>query len=404
MKKLGQELKSDFPIFSRQIHGHPLVYLDNAATSQKPQPVLDAIMDFYTKHNANIFRGVYTIAEEATALYESAREKVAHFIGADANELIFTGGTTEGINFIASTWARENLKSTDQMIVSGLEHHSNLLPWQRCAQLTGARLVFAPINADGTISMDQFAQLVTEKSKLIAVSHVGNVLGTHQDIATIVRWAHEVGAKVVVDAAQSVPHQLIDVHALDCDFVAFSAHKMCGPTGIGALYIRKELHESIAPYQLGGGMVNAVVGAQFSFQTSPYKFEAGTPPIAQAIGFGAACDYLKQNVDFQELKTFEAGLCSQLIDGLSGLKKVTLYGPLEQLKIMGHQVSFNVQGVHPHDVAAFCDNFGICVRAGTHCAQPLSQLLGIGPTVRASFYLYNDPNEIELLIETIAKL
>ena len=404
MKKLGKELKSDFPIFSRQIHGHPLVYLDNAATSQKPQPVLDAIIDFYTKHNANIFRGVYTLAEEATAMYEAAREKIAHFIGADTNELIFTGGTTEGINFIASTWAREHLKSTDQIIVSGLEHHSNLLPWQRCAQLTGARLVFAPINRDGTVAMDQLAQLMTKKVKLVAVSHVGNVLGTHQDIAKIIQLAHEVGAKVVVDAAQSVPHQPIDVHALDCDFVAFSAHKMCGPTGIGALYIRKELHDTISPYQLGGGMVNAVTGAECSFQSSPHKFEAGTPPIAQAIGFGAAVDYLKQNVDFQELKTFEAGLCSQLIDGLSALKKVTLYGPLDQLKNSGHQVSFNVQGVHPHDVAAFCDNYGICVRAGTHCAQPLSQALGIGPTVRASFYLYNCPDDIALLVETIAKL
>jgi len=404
MTKLGKELRSDFPIFSRQINGHPLVYLDNAATSQKPQPVLDAIMDFYTQHNANIFRGIYTIAEEATALYESAREKVAHFIGSDANELIFTSGTTEGINFVAASWAREHLKSADQIIVSGLEHHSNLLPWQRCAQQTGARLVFAPINPDGTVSMEQFAQLINKKVKLVAISHVGNVLGTHQDIAKIIQMAHAVGAKVLVDAAQSVPHQLIDVHALDCDFVAFSAHKMCGPTGIGALYIRKELHETMAPYQVGGGMVNWGAGAEFSWHLSPHKFEAGTPPIAQAIGFGAACDYLKQNVDFQQLQTFEASLCAQLIEGLSALKKVNLYGPLDQLKIMGHQISFNITGVHPHDVAAFCDNFGICVRAGTHCAQPLSQVLGIGPTVRASFYVYNSPDEVELLIETIAQL
>lgn len=404
MKKFGTEFKADFPIFGRTIHGHPLVYLDNAATTQKPQMVLDALMDFYCKHNANIFRGIYTLAEEATILYEKAREKVADFIGSDPCELVFTSGTTEGINFIASTWAREQLKPGDQLLVSGLEHHSNLLPWQRCAHLTGAKLVFIPVNADGTVSQEKFELLLNENTRLVAISHVGNVLGTHQDIGAIVREAHAVGARVLVDAAQSVPHQLINVHKLGCDFLVFSGHKMCGPTGIGGLYIRKELHDSIPPYKLGGGMVQTVGNVQASWHTSPYKFEAGTPPIAQAIGLGAACDYLKQNIDFDKLKIFEAGLCLQLIEGLKKFKKVTIYGAHDQLKIMGHQVSFNIQGVHPHDVAAFCDNYGICVRAGTHCAQPLSQALGIGPSVRASFYFYNTPEEVDWLIKTIEQL
>jgi cysteine desulfurase / selenocysteine lyase len=402
MKKMGAVLKSDFPIFKRTIHGHPLIYLDNAATTQKPQRVIDAMVDFYTLHNANIFRGIYTLAEEATALYEEARQKVASFIGADSEELVFTSGATEGINFVASV-CLSLFSPNDELIITGLEHHSNILPWQRVAQQTGARLVTVPLNVDGTVAMDQFAQLVNKKTKLIAVSHVGNVLGSQQDLIAIIAMARSVGALVLIDAAQSVPHQPLDVHALDGDFLVFSGHKMLGPTGIGALYIRKELQENLPPYKVGGGMVTEV---QFCsrWQKPPHKFEAGTPPIAAAIGLGAAVDYIAETIDFDQLQCHESLLRNRLVDGLMGLKRISVIGGIAQLKLSKYLVSFTVDGVHPHDVAAYCDSYGICVRAGVHCAQPLAQALGIGASVRVSFYAYNTPEDVDCLLDALTRL
>ena len=398
-------LRKDFPILEKKIHGKPLVYFDNAATTHKPQAVIDAIVEFYTEHNANIGRSIHTLGEEATQMYEDARTKVAHFINARSSaEVVFTGGATESINIVAATWAEKHVQAGDEIVVSELEHHANLLPWQRVAQKNGAKLVFIPVNFDGTLQLDRLSHVLSEKTKLVAITHSSNALGTHNDISVIVAQAHAVGAKVLVDAAQSAPHQAIDVQQLGCDFLAFSAHKMMGPTGIGVLYVAQSLHDQLVPYRLGGGMVYEADYHTARWLPMPQLLEAGTLFTAQAIGLAAAIDYLQKKVEFTALQKHESALCARLIDGLVSLPQITILGPVEQLKKTGHLVSFLVDGIHPHDVAAYLDQHGICVRAGHHCAQPLAKKLGVDASVRASFYCYNTLDEVDFLVDVLRQL
>lgn len=398
--------KNDFPIFTHEIRGHKLCYLDSASTSQKPKQVLDALMLFYTTHNANIHRGTYTLAEQATKAYEDVRKLMARFIGAgDTSEIIFTSGTTESINAVAATWGMTHIHAGDEIVVTELEHHSNLLPWQRLAEQRKATLIIIPVLSNGMLDMQKATDLITKKTKLVAVSQISNALGTHIDIKTIIKRAHQVGARVLIDAAQSVPHQKINVQEIDCDFLAFSGHKMLAPTGVGVLYIKKDLHDHMPPYQLGGGMVFEVGLQTAKWLRAPHKFEAGTPPIVQVIGLGAAIEYLNTQVHFEQLPQYEASLCAQLIDELLKIKKIRIYGPVEQLKQQGHMVSFTVDGMHGHDVAAYLDQFGICVRAGHHCAQPLMMKVGADALVRASFYgVYNSEKDVTKLIHALKKL
>ncbi len=398
------KLRNDFPILQQIINKQPLSYFDNAATTQKPQQVLDAMMHFYQTSNANIYRGAHTFAEQTTALYEQVRKKVAQFIGAqDPSEVIFTKGTTESINIIACAWTSEHIKAGDEIVVTELEHHANLLPWQRVAQQKKAQLKFIPVLPDGTLDLSILDILLTKKTKLVAIAQVSNAIGTHNSVDKIINAAHAVGAKVLIDAAQSVPHQAINVQTLSCDFLAFSGHKMLGPTGIGVLYIKKELHDYIPPYLQGGGMVSAVGWEKADWLPAPQKFEAGTPPIAQAIGLGAAIDYLSSYVDFNALQKYESQLTTRVIDGLSSIPQVKILGPILALK-KGHLVSFLVDGIHAHDAAAYCDSKGISLRAGNHCAQPLAKKLGYNASLRASFYFYNTIQEVDRLIQAVDQL
>jgi len=398
-------MRNDFPILKQKMNGYDLIYFDNAATSQKPQVVIESMINYYTTTNANIHRSICTMGEHATQMYEDARAKVAHFINAsDSSEIVFTRGTTEGINLIANTWGECDIDEGDEILITQMEHHSNLVPWQMLAYRKNAILKFIPVLPDGTLDMEQAALLITSKTKLVSIVHVSNALGTHNPIQAIIDMAHAVDAMVVIDAAQSVAHQPIDVQKMDCDFLVFSGHKLLAPTGVGVLYIKKDLHEHMPPYQVGGGMVNEVDFKQASWRDVPYKFEAGTQSIAQVIAFGAAIDYIKETIDWAHLRTHEAQLTAALIDGLSMIPSVKLLGPLEELKKVGHLVSFTVDGMHAHDVAAYLDKYGICVRAGHHCAQPLAKQLGYGASVRASFYAYNTMQEVERFIEVMKQL
>jgi cysteine desulfurase/selenocysteine lyase len=404
MNNKFKRLRADFPILSQKINGYPLIACDNASTSHKPQSVIDAITTFYTTTNANIYRGIHLFAEQATQQYEAARNKVAHFIGALPEEIVFTRGCTSGINFVVATWGDENIKAGDEIVMTELEHHANLLPWQRLAHKKGALLKFIPIFPDGSLDLSCLNSLITDKTKMVSVIHVSNAIGTHVDIKTIIARAQAVGARVLIDAAQSVPHQKINVHDLRCDFLVFSGHKLLGPTGIGVLYIKKELHSQIEPYEVGGGMVEDVDCAYATWASAPQKFEAGTPPIAQAIGLGVAIDYLNEQINFDELAVYEAQLCSRLIDGLLLIKGIKILGPIEELKKRGHVVSFLVETYHSHDVAAFLDSRGISVRAGHHCAQPFAKKLGYDASVRVSFYFYNTIEEVDFIIAVMQEL
>jgi cysteine desulfurase/selenocysteine lyase len=392
--------RTDFPILQQKVNGHPLIYFDNASTSQKPQQVIDAISNFYANQNSNIGRGIYQISENATILYEKARAAVAHYLNAQPEEIIFTKGATEGINFIATAWALKSLEQGDEILLTEMEHHSNLIPWQQVAHAKKAKLKFIPVLSNGMLDLSQLDALITNKTKIVSIVHVSNALGTHNDIATIIKAAKSVSALTCIDAAQSIGHQKIDIKKIGCDFLVFSGHKIFGPTGIGILYINKKLHEKIDPYQFGGGMIYEADFQNATFQKAPQKFEAGTPAIAQAIGLHAAISYINEHINFNELQT-EANLCAALIDGLSKFKKIKLLGPLDQLKEKGHLVSFIVDGMHAHDVAAYLNNYGICVRAGNHCAQPLLKKMGINATVRASFHAYNTLEEVEIFLEVI---
>lgn len=399
-----KKLRDDFPILSQKINGYNIVPCDNASTTHKPYVVIDAMVHFYTTTNANVYRGINIFAEQATGMYEDARSKVAHFINAQPEEIIFTRGTTSGINCVVATWGEMNIQAGDEIVMTELEHHANLLPWQRLAQKKGAVLKFIPVFPDGSLDLSQLDCLITDKTKMVSIIHVSNAVGTHVDIDTIIARAKKVGAYVLIDAAQSVAHQKIDVHQIDCDFLVFSGHKLLGPTGIGVLYIKKELHDALPPYEVGGGMVEDVDIKHAIYKSAPQKFEAGTPSIAQAIGLGVAIDYIQQHIDFNQLQLYEAQLCARLIEGLSQFKQIKIVGPISQLKQNGHMVSFLVEGFHSHDVAAFLDSRGIFVRAGHHCAQPFAKKLGYDASVRVSFYFYNTLEDVDRIITTVKEL
>ena len=399
----AERRRDDFPVLRRELRpGIPLVYLDSAATSQKPRAVLEAMQSFYELHNANIHRGVHRLAEEATEAFESARQTVAGFIGAgNPRQIIFTRNTTESINLVAHTWARANLRSGDVILLSEMEHHSNLVPWQMLAAERGLRLEFIPVTDGGELDLTALPALLELRPKLVGVTHMSNVLGTVIPVEAIIRQAHQAGALVVVDGAQAVPHLPVDVTALDVDFYAFSAHKMCGPTGIGALYGRLELLESMPPFLGGGDMIKRVELRSFEANSVPHKFEAGTPAIAEAIGFGAAADYVA-GVGRQAIHAHEQVLAGYAIERLEEIPGVRVFGPPADRR--GGVVSFTLDGVHPHDIAQVLDTEGVAVRAGHHCAMPLHARLGLPASARASFYLYNTESEVDSLVRGLYKV
>ncbi len=393
-------IRADFPILGREIHGSPLVYLDSAATSQKPQIVIDTIVNFYRHTNANVHRGVYALSAQATDLYEGARNKVVRFIGNDATEeIIFTRNATEAINLVAQSWGDANLRAGDEILLSEMEHHSNLVPWFLLAKRTGAVIRYLPIRPDGTLAMEQWEERFTVRTKLVAVAHTSNVLGTINPIADIVSLAHRAGALVLVDAAQGAPHCPIDVQSLDVDFLALSAHKMLGPTGVGVLYGRRELLEKMEPILGGGDMIRSVKYTGATWNDLPWKFEAGTPNIADVVGFGAALDYLMM-LGMDNVRGHEIALTEYALSQLGQIDGLEVYGPLDPSKRAG-VISFNDSEIHPHDLATILDRRGIAIRAGHHCAQPLLERLGQTATARASFYVYNGRNDVDALVEGI---
>ena len=396
-------LRKDFPILGREIRpGVPLVYLDSTATTQKPRSVLDAMDVFYRTNNANINRGVHTLAEEATAMYEQARTAVAQFVNAhSAEEIIFTRNATESINLVAYTWARHNLKAGDLVILTEMEHHSNLVPWHILMSERGVELEFVPVTGEGLLDLDVYRTLLARGPKLVAVTGMSNVLGTINPIAEMVRLAHAAGAIVLVDGAQSVPHLPVDVQTLGLDFLAFSAHKMLGPTGIGALYGRAELLGAMPPFLGGGDMIKTVHLRSFMPNDIPHKFEAGTPAIAEAVGFGAAVDYLNK-VGMDAVAAHEHAMVSYALERLEEIPGVKVFGPSADKK--GGVAAFTLEGVHPHDIAQILDRYGIAVRAGHHCAQPLHEKFGITATARASFYIYSLEEEVDALVDGIYKV
>ncbi|HEY1011751.1 MAG TPA: cysteine desulfurase [Herpetosiphonaceae bacterium] len=393
-------VRADFPLLEQQVNGKPLAYLDSTATAQKPRQVLEAMDAFYRTTNANVHRGVYQLSEAATEAYEGARRTLGRFIGAkSAKEVIFTRNATEAINLVAWSWGRANLKPGDRILLTVMEHHSNLVPWQMVAQATGAELDFLQIDGDGLLVLDELDTLLTERTKIVALAHMSNVLGTVNPVERIIAAAHAVGALVLLDAAQSVPHMAVNVRELGCDFLAFSAHKMCGPTGIGILWARRELLEAMPPFMGGGDMIKRVGLHESSWNELPWKFEAGTPAIAEAIGFAAAADYL-QGIGMAAIHERETELVGHALGRLREIDGLTIYGPGARVPARGRRgglVSFSLEGVHAHDVAAVLDTQGVAIRAGHHCAHPLHDLLGVPATARASFYLYTSEEEIDRL-------
>lgn len=390
-----KSIKTAFPLLQR----HVLCYLDTASTSQKPYHVINAMVDFYQNHNANIGRSVYPLAEEATRLYQQARRTVAEFIHASPDEVVFTSGCTESINYVADSWAVHHIGHCDEIVITQLEHHANIVPWQRVMQKTGAVVKYIPITDDGMLDVTSLDHHITTATKLVSFTLISNALGTSVDYQPIITRARSVGAKILIDASQAVAYGLVSVETMDCDFLVFSGHKMLGPTGVGVLYINKNVQPEIEPYQVGGGMVSSVSAQSATLLPSISRFEAGTPAIAQAIGLASAVTYLQQ-LSLPEMRTYLAGLCSLLIDGLVSIPGVRILGPIQQLKKQGHIVSFCVDQLHPHDLAAFLALKGICVRAGTHCAQPLFSRLGLPQgSVRVSFFGYNTKQDVQSLLE-----
>jgi cysteine desulfurase / selenocysteine lyase len=391
--------RADFPILSREVKpGLPLVYLDSTATSQKPESVLKAMDDYYRLSNANIHRGVHTLAEEATGLYESARERIAHFINAaSTSEIIYTRNATESINLVAYTWGRANIQAGDVILITEMEHHSNIVPWHMLAAEKGAKVVAVPITDEGELDLAAFDDLLKLAPKLVCFTHMSNVLGTINPVTDLAARAHAVGAVVLVDGAQSVPHLPVDVQALGADFLVFSSHKMCGPTGIGILWGREALLEAMPPFMGGGDMIKRVTLEGFRTNDLPYKFEAGTPAIAEAVGLGAAVDYLSA-IGMEAVAAHEQEMISYALERLEEVPGVKVYGPRAERK--GAVAAFTLEGSHPHDIAQILDGtLGVAVRAGHHCAQPLHDRLGLTATARASFYIYNQPSEVDKLIE-----
>ena len=399
--------KKDFPIFERKVRGgNSLIYLDSGATSQKPNSVIEAESNFYRTVNAAVHRGAHLLAEEASEAYESAREKIAAFIGAISNEVIFTKSATESLNILAYSFgnpdSRINIKAGDQIVVTEMEHHANLIPWQQLAKRTGAELRWLSVTADGRIDLTNLDQVITKKTKIVAITHQSNVLGSILPVETIVKASHAVGALVVLDACQSAPHFALDVNKLDIDFLAFSGHKTLGPTGIGVLWGKFDLLEKLEPSLFGGSMVDSVTMESATWAATPRKFEAGVPNMAQAVGLSAAIDYLNQ-IGMHNIAQHEQDLTSYLLKGIVGISGVKVIGPVD-MKDRGGVVSFTVEGVHPHDVGQVLDQYGIAVRTGHHCAWPLMRKLNLVGTTRASLYLYNSKSDVDSLLESIEKV
>ena len=396
------EIRKLFPILNQEVNGKPLVYLDSAATSQKPVSVIETLDRYYREYNSNVHRGVHTLGTKATDAYEGAREKVRKFINASSTEeIIFTRGTTTSINTIAQSYGRANIKSGDEIVISMMEHHSNIIPWQQLAIQTGATLKYIPLQEDGTISLDEARQVITPQTKIVSVMHVSNVLGVINPVKELAAIAHENGAIMVVDGAQGAPHIKLDVQDMDCDFYAFSGHKMCAPTGIGVLYGKKHLLEEMPPVEFGGEMIDFVGLYESTWKELPWKFEGGTPIIGGAIALGAAIDFL-ESVGLDEIERHEHKLAAYALERMSEVEGITIYGPKDSALRAG-VVTFNIDDVHPHDVATVLDAEGIAIRAGHHCAQPLMKWLKASSTARASFYLYNTEEDIDKLVAALIK-
>src|SRR5215472_1500016 len=400
--RIAADIRNDFPILSRHVHGKPLVYLDSAASSQKPDTVINAMNTYYRTYHANVHRGVYQISEEATAAMEKARVKVARFINArQSKQVIFTRNTTEGINLVAYSWGSANISAGDLVVLTEMEHHSNLVPWQLLAQRTGARLEFVPVTDDGLLRLDIFEQFLQQQPKLVAFSHMSNVLGTINPARQMVAQAHAAGATVLLDGAQSVPHLPVDVQELDVDFLCFSGHKMLGPTGIGVPYGKRDLLEAMPPFMGGGDMIRRVGLHESSWNDLPWKFEAGTPAIAEIVGEGVAIDYLAA-LDMENVRQHEQQITSYAMEQLQSIPGLTIYGP--EAAQRGGVISFTLGDIHPHDLASILDQeMGIAIRAGHHCAQPLMERFGLTATARASFYVYTILEEIEALVQGLLK-
>ena len=404
------KIREDFPILKRKVNGHPLIYLDNAASSQKPKQVIEAITMFYENHYANIHRGVHTLSQEASEAYEEAHAKVARFISANGSEeIVFVRNTTEAINLVAYSWALRQLKPGDEILTTLMEHHSNIVPWELLSQLKDIHVKYVGITKDGVLDYPEFEEKLSQRTKLVTVVHVSNVLGTINDVRRICRLAHEVGALVLVDGDQSVPHMPVSVKELDCDFLAFSGHKMLGPSGIGVLYAKKEILESMSPFLGGGGMISKVrfdtstKKCKIDWNVLPWKFEAGTPNIEGGIGLGAAVDYLS-SIGMDEVRRYEEELVSYALKRMSELEKIKIYGPSDP-RMRGGVISFNLEGMSPHDVAMIMDQSGIAIRSGYHCAEPLHDAMGIhGGTARVSFYIYNTTSEIDIFINKLKEI
>ena len=393
-------IRADFPVLEQEVRGKPLVYLDNAATAQKPRQVIEALADYYRAYNANIHRGLHTLSEKATAEYEAARDKLRQFINAASlKEIIFVRGATEAINLVAQSYGRHALKPGDEIIITELEHHSNIVPWQLLCEQTGALLKYIPINDAGELMLEEYDRLLSDRTRLVAVGHISNALGTINPVKTIIDKAHAAGAKTLIDGAQAVPHARVDVRALDCDFYAFSGHKLFGSTGIGVLYGRQALLEAMPPYQGGGDMIRTVSMSGTTYNDLPYKFEAGTPHIAGVIALGAAVDYVN-GLDFEQAAQHEAALLDYANEQAARIKGLTPVGTAAQKTSI---LSFTLEGVHPHDIGTILDDEGIAIRAGHHCAMPVMERFGIPATARASFAFYNSRAEVDALMRAIEK-
>lgn len=392
-----EKIRQDFPILRRKINGKNMVYFDNAATSQKPRQVIDAISNFYQNYNANIHRAVHQLAVEATEKFEESREKVSNFINAKKNEIVFTKGSTEGINIVLNSWARQNLKPGDEIVLSVMEHHSNIVPWQSLQKL-GVKLKYIDIDSEGFLENPE--SLISEKTKLISITHASNVLGTINDVEKISKLAKDVGAKILIDGAQSVPHMPVDMKKFRCDFFVFSGHKMLGPTASGVLYAKKELIEEMPPFILGSDIVKEVSLHDTTFMEPPNRFESGTQGIAEAIGLSAAIDYL-QEIGMENVRKHEVALTKFALERIE-IEDVKIFGPREAEKKSGI-ISFNLGDIHPHDLASVLNEDGIAIRSGHHCAQPLMKRLGVSSVARASFYIYNNEEEVEIFVESLKK-
>lgn len=399
-----KKIRQDFPILKRKVMGgKQLVYLDNAATTQKPLAVIDAISDYYSNYNSNIHRAVHQMAEEATIAYEETRQKIAKFINArHTDEIIFTRNTTEAINLVSYSWGRANVSRGDKVVISEIEHHSNIVPWQILTQEKGAKLEYVGVDDSGYLKMQEYEKyLASKKVKLVSLSQMSNVLGTIVPIEKMIKMSHEKGIPVLVDGAQSVPHMPVNVQKMDCDFMAFSAHKMLGPTGVGVLYVKREILEKMQPFMGGGDMIKEVHKYETRYNDLPYKFEGGTPNIADVIGFGAALDYLT-NIGMDRVREHEIEITKYALDKITGVKGVTLYGP-PNAKDRGGVVSFNIGDIHPHDLATIMNDRGVAIRSGHHCAQVLMERLDVSATSRASFYIYNTKDEVDTFIDALSE-